>query len=260
MVTMRRAPLLLVAAIALAAAAPAAGAGPAAFGAGTILRAMARLDHAFVPALLATTHDEGGPATAAVARLERSWTRFAARWRGAGAGDPRWDGDLDAVGHDIADAQRFLRAARPRAAAASLEAARERLAGLRHRHHLDYFLDALAACRGPVDAIARLGEELEARNVEQSDLSLLTGRLLPAARSGLRRAREATLDNAVFRLSPQRLDQVAPLLEEEGRELDRLQAALDKGDTSELGVLAQAPREPCDRLYSLFGAGETSGP
>ena len=104
-----------------------------------------------------------------------------------------------------------------------------------------------------METIARLGDELRSRSVTGDDLAVLGGHLLPAAQRGLRRLQEATLDNAVFRLGPQRLDLVAPLVEREGRLLDRLRAAVEKGDGDEVSSLARALRGPCDRLFSLFG-------
>jgi|GEM_PF-880769 len=217
-----------------------------------LLRTMAELDRAYIPALWWTGQQDRQRAGAAMNRLNAVWMGIETMLADSSLLDDRSAADLEAVAGSIARASTLVEGdGELHDAHQVLEEIRLRTLELRRRNGLPYFLDRLTEYHEPMEGIVL------AAAAADDDAVARIEELLPRARTLWRAAEEHAFDNRVFHLEPHELRRRERTMAVTTAALDALEAALQASDEGESRTraleAARAIKPPFARLVLLFG-------
>lgn len=217
-----------------------------------LLRTMAELDRAYIPALWWTGQKDRERASTAIDRLHAVWMGVEPILTESPLLDGASTEELEAVRRSIArgaslvDGDGDLHEAHE-----ALEEIRLDTLELRRRNDIPYFLDRLTEYHEPMEAIV-----LAAVSGDDSAVDRIR-ELAPQARSSWRAVEDHPFDNRVYRLERHELHRRERAVAEEAAALDTLEAALaasqDGGDPTAILAAARGIKPPFTRLVLLFG-------
>jgi hypothetical protein len=215
-----------------------------------LLRGMAELDGAYLPALWLTGQGRLDEARLALDALDAEWSAFRSEHGASPVLDASSGEDLDEVRRRLEEAGRLLRAGGDaHQAHQALEGIRTRLRDLRRRHGLEYYPDLLTDHHGAMEAIVVAAKD---RSLGGDELRARLLKLHADARGTWDRVLSAKLDETLFDLTPEELARRRRLVFAEHAALDQLEAALRDGGEAALREAGLGLEPPFARQVMLF--------
>lgn len=220
-----------------------------------LLRTMAELDRAYIPALWWTGQKDQPKAGAAMDRLRAVWMGIEPILAESPLLDEESSAELGGVARSVTKASSILEGVEEggdlHGAHEALEGVRLRMLELRRRNGLPYFLDLLTEYHEAMEAIvlaAAAGDDDDVARVRE---------LMPRARTLWEAAEGHPFDNQVFRLQPHELRRRQQAMAATTEALEALETALDAADGEEnrkrILEAARSIKPPFAHLMLLFG-------
>ncbi|RMF63841.1 MAG: hypothetical protein D6743_10125 [Calditrichaeota bacterium] len=218
-----------------------------------MLKDMVRLDRTYIPALAATQRQDTSASKKTMRRLVERWLAFKRKYMDANQKDVQWRKDFEEIERRVAKANSLIVGKGDLTTAhETLEGIRQIFSQLRHRNHIDYFLDYLTAFHEPMEAVVRMVKDKVATQLASEDLQSMQERLA-TAKEHWSRARAADFDASLFGFDAERVEQMQQLMAREDAALATLQKALTAGQPAEIISAAKAIKPPFAKLFMLFG-------
>lgn len=221
-----------------------------------LIRAMAKFDAAYIPALFYADRHRPTEEAIAYPRLQNTWRSFYKKYYslrlkyGVDITDEFWQSDLDKINGLIEDAGTMVQQKKLNQARELLEPVQPILSNLRHRHNLDYYLDRLILFQ------VQLGD-INDMVVHKQRLSDGEKRRLIAMGDSLtkkwRGVEKAKVNWRTYGFSAKKTAAFKPLLKDVSLGVGLLTAALPAGDPAEIKMLAAALKEKYTVVYRVFG-------
>jgi hypothetical protein len=217
-----------------------------------LIKDMAGLDRAYIPALSLTSAGNVPMSQKAMRVLTDTWQAFKAKYADYSF-DDHWTADFAYVDGQIRQAAAIVATGRNVIEAhETLEGVRERLLETRHRLGIDYYVDYLTVFHGPMENIFLPTKDKTPATLSEAELTKIRA-ALPAAKTAWSKVESARFDNNVFALSDQKLAEWREARRAEADALNAVEAALQSGDKGALIKAATALRGNFAKLFTLFG-------
>jgi hypothetical protein len=221
-----------------------------------MLESMAKLDRAYIPALLFTNLQKQRESELALERLRREWDTFDGKYHnleiryGLNITDKFWKEDFEKINELITTAEVLVEEERLIEAHGQLEEVRIILKGLRSRNGIDYFLDRMTEFHEAMEQIllALKGKD----RLYERDLIRLRAFFKKAQESwaGLG---NSEIDPQLFGFEPEKVEAIGKRIKEEERVLAGFAAALSSEDADRIFQAATDLKPNFVVLYKAFG-------
>jgi len=214
-----------------------------------LMKGMAALDQAYIPALVTTNQGKAAESKAAMAALNAQWQIFKQSFANYRGQDPQWGKDLESVEAALKQATASVEAGKLTEAHEQLEPIRDTMVQLRKRNNFEYYIDRLNTFHEPMEAIVLLAENKKPEEINVEGIKSL----LPKAKTTWQAVLDGTIDPVLFGLDQAQLDKIASLKNQETAALSELEKSLAGQDKAAIAKAALAIKPPYSALFAAFG-------
>jgi hypothetical protein len=221
-----------------------------------LLKSMAELDRAYVPALVFTGLERQRESELSVARLKKKWQEFYDTYYGlelkygVDIKDIFWQENFNDISQAIVSAEVLVSEERLEEAHERLEVVRQVLKELRQRHGLPYFLDGMTGFDRPMQEMIRFLRGKD--RLTDRDLKILRS-LFRQAQGSWNELMTVEIDPGYFGFDREKIKAIKARLKEEERGLADLAAALATNNPDRIFQSVQDLKPNFMVLLKAFG-------
>jgi len=204
-----------------------------------------------VPAL--TSQKKPQASQEAMLRLVDNWMKFKKKYCASHEDDPHWQRDLQNIERMIAQANSIGQGGHGLVnVPETLEGVRTTFLELRRRDNVDYFIEHLTDCHGPMEEIALTAKGKKPADLTEQDIEKIT-KLLPDAKTLWGQVEAAEFDAVLFAFNAEQVKKLSDYKRAESQTLAQLQQALTDGDKPNIIPAAIAIKPSFANPFMLFG-------
>ena len=215
----------------------------------SLLKSMAELDRAYIPALFFMNLQKPRESEIALKILKAKWKQFDQKYYelelkyGIGITDKLWKDDFRAI--DV-----LISSAEGKVAAGKLTAVREILKELRHRHGLDYYLDKMVAFNDATEEIIKfLNGKKKLSETELAKLYALSKK----AKKEWATVSASRIDIKTFGFDLKKPGAIKKLSDKEQKSLAKLDLAIDSKALDQIADTIKEIKANFMLIYRVFG-------
>ncbi len=221
-----------------------------------LLRSMAQLDQAYIPAFIFTDLHKQREAEIAIERLRERWNMIYEQYYGlqlkygVNIVDKFWKEDFDRTLTELELAETLIKAEQLTEAHERLVSIRTVLRNLRQRNGLEYFLDGMTAYHDAMEMI-RLSLRGKDKLREKDHKQLVA--LFEQAQNSWAKLDVTKIETKNFGFKSKKIEAIRRRIREQEKHLAAFEAALSSGNADLIFQSAQDLRPNFTVLYKAFG-------
>ncbi len=223
-----------------------------------ILKDMAYLDKAYIPALVLTSQKDPVLASKAIKKLKTQWDFFKTRYQKNQLTDESWKTGFQKIDNLIKQAENIVRNKKPiEYAHYQLEEIRTILYDLRKKHNIDYLLDTLTDFHDEMRNIILTAMDKSPNMLDSSDITIINKALkkirniMIEFKNILTKKQEEII--SIFGLSRKDMDKINKNISQEIQIMDKLEDALKENNKEKIIKYSLKLKLPYKKIYTTFG-------
>lgn len=217
-----------------------------------LVKDMALLDRAYIPAVAMTKQEKEGPSKKSIAMLNSQWGEFYEKYYNFNPADTNWTKDFDEITTVINEAETLINEGSLAEAHEVLEKTFALRKKLRERNDIYYYLDVLDQFHWSMETIIHSVLDRTPEDISDDKLPMLEN-FLANAKENLAAIKNAEMDNTIFNLPEKKLAQIPTLIAAEEESLNAFEQALKNGDKEAIIKTGLAVKPNYAKLFTLFG-------